>query len=123
MARESAFSLIEVLIALVLVSMSTMALNKVLLARCYYMRDSMMDQSITLLLWSMVDALRYVEQGSEETEIVAYWRQQLKAVDPHSDLMVQRLKVENRWVYTIQVRWGLGSRRDVIQQLVEAAVL
>ena len=121
MVRQSAFSLIEVLIALVCVSISSVALNKVLLDSCYYFRTLAVEQSITILAWNLCEAFRFLTDPSEAGETVAYWRQHLKMVDPQSDLKVQRSKVENRWVYTIQVQSGMLSGSLTLQVFVEAA--
>ncbi len=121
MLRQSAFSLIEVLIALVCVSISTAALNKVLLDSAYYFRTLAVEQSITILAWNICEAFRFLADPSEAAETVAYWRQRLKAVDPQSDLKVQGSKVENRWVYTIQVQSRILSDSLTLQVFVEAA--
>jgi prepilin-type N-terminal cleavage/methylation domain-containing protein len=122
MVRQSAFSLIEVLIALVCVSISSAALNKVLLDNCYYFRTLAVEQSITTLAWNICEAVRFLADPSEAAETVAYWRQRLKGVDPKSDLKVQGLKVNNRWVYTIQVQSGILPESLILQVFVEAAV-
>ncbi|MBP6103881.1 MAG: prepilin-type N-terminal cleavage/methylation domain-containing protein [Gammaproteobacteria bacterium] len=121
MVRQSAFSLIEVLIALLCVSISTAALNKVLLDSCYYFRRLAVEQSITTLAWNICEAFRFLTDPSEAAETLAYWRQRLKLVDPQSDLKVQCSKVENRWVYTIQVQSSILSDSLTLQVFVEAA--
>ena len=77
---------------------------------------------MTNLAWNICEAFRFLADPSAEAETVVYWRQRLKAVDPHSDLKVQRSKVENRCVYTIQVQSGfLSDSHFTLQVLVEAA--
>ena len=122
MVRQSAFSLIEVLIALVCVSISTAALNKVLLDSRYYFRRFAVEQSITTVVWNICEVFRFLADSSEVGETLVYWRQRLKAIDPQSDLKVQRLKVNNRWVYTIWVQSGMFSESLTLQVFVEAAV-
>ena len=78
---------------------------------------------MTTLAWNICEAFRFVANQSEEAETLAYWRQRLKAVDPQSDLKVQRSKVENRWIYTIQVQRGVSlDSYFTLQIFVEAAV-
>ena len=121
MLRQSAFSLMEVLIALVCVSISTAALNKLLLDSAYYFRTLAVEQSITILAWNICEAFRFLADPSDAAETVAYWRKRLKTVDPQSDLKVQGSKVENRWVYTIQVQSRILSDSLTLQVFVEAA--
>lgn len=80
-----------------------------------------MEQSITTLAWNICEAFRFLTDPSEAAETLAYWRQRLKLVDPQSDLKVQCSKVENRWVYTIQVQSSILSDSLTLQVFVEAA--
>ncbi len=116
MMRQSAFSLIEIGISLVLLSFSMVALHKMLLESRSYFQNSARQQCITVFIWSMTHAFRFLEPALQ-AETIAYWRQRLKEVEPHSDLRVQAFKLQNRWHYTIQVRWGALLEQELMVQV------
>lgn len=125
MLRESAFSLTEMLMALVLVSMSVAGLNRLFLEQGYYLRYCARAQFIAHLQWHLADSLRFVarSEGSQAVDSMAYWHQRLKEIDPQADLRVECLRVENRWLYTIRIRWSVPSESDLSFSVrVEAAV-
>lgn len=122
MVRQSAFSVIELCISLVLLSFGMIALHKILLESRYYFRNSGEQQCITVFIWSISNAFRFLDPALQ-AETIAYWRQRFKDIEPGSDLRVHTLSMHYQCLYTIQLRWGSLSEKELrFQVLSEAAV-
>ncbi len=123
MRRDSAFSLIEVLFAWILLSLSLAALNKVLMRVQIQTGHLQQSQSLALWMGDLQHALRRLEADSDWSQWVHAEAQKLRAIVPQSLLRIERLQEQHRWVYIVHVEYTEVVYAEGQNQMIQFKVV
>lgn len=107
MKNQSGFSLIEVLIALLILSIGVMGAGKMLLesTKCY--QRALLNAKATALAWSIAEAIRLDKRAIDSSQITHYWQEKLHAIYPGSLVSIQKHVIENRCTYTVIIQFAM----------------
>lgn len=109
MKKQSAFSLIEVLIALLILSLGILGIGKMLLESHIRYQKAEIRGVATTIAWSIVQDLAVNKEGIGLASMQEYWQKKLEKVSRGSSLSIQLEKLKNPWIYTITIQFGLPT--------------
>lgn len=88
--KQSAFSLIEVLVALLILSIGIVGASKMLTQTIEHYHQAELRERVTILAWSIADYLRAYPMGQDLEKNTATWQAQLVQTLPNGRLTIQR---------------------------------
>jgi prepilin-type N-terminal cleavage/methylation domain-containing protein len=87
-SKESAFSLIEVLIALLLLSMVSTGVGKLLLENRRSSQQAIIYQEIAIISVALIEAIRNDPMGFQQGDALRYWQQKLEEISPQAEWVI-----------------------------------
>jgi prepilin-type N-terminal cleavage/methylation domain-containing protein len=104
--KISAFSLIEVLIALVILSFAVMGSGKLLLESTVGYRVAEQQAEAMIIASAIADSVAMDSDGVLIQGTRQYWQNKLDSALPGSSLMIEHQQLEDKCVYTIVLSFG-----------------
>lgn len=102
--KQSAFSLIEVLVALLILSIGIVGAGKMLTQTVEHYHQAELRERVTILAWSIADYLRAYPMGQDLEKNTVAWQTQLVQTLPKGRLTIQRGQTaEKASAYTITI--------------------
>lgn len=108
--KQSAFSLIEVLISLVILSFAVMGTGKLLVDNRAGYSVLQQQADAWMITSAIVESLSVDRGGVLSASIMQDWQQKLDIVLPGSLLMIEHQQFEEQCVYTVTL--SFASRRQ-----------
>lgn len=91
--NQSAFSLIEILICLLILSLCSLGTGKILVKHIAQQQVNEQRERVTILIWSIVDHLKANPKAFLQTQSsglsISLWQKELKTIAPGSHLSIQ----------------------------------
>lgn len=112
--KQSAFSLIEVLIALVILSFAVMGTGKLLIESCAGYSILQQQAEALMIASAVVESLSPDRSGALKEHILQDWQKKLDSVLPGSLLMIEHEQLENKCVYTITLSFAAARQKTLI---------
>jgi prepilin-type N-terminal cleavage/methylation domain-containing protein len=112
--KQSAFSLIEVLIALVILSFGIMGTGKLLIESSAGYRVLQQQAEALAIASAIVDSLSVDQSGALIAETMQYWQDKLDITLPGSAIMIEHQKFEEQCVYTITLSFASSRQKTLI---------
>jgi type IV pilus modification protein PilV len=104
--NQSAFSLIEVMIALLVLSLGVLGASKLLMQTVIYYREAELREKATVIALSMAETVR-VRCSQEVEKNSQYWQEKFKTEFPGSVITVSRTQtVGEGCVYNIKMSFA-----------------
>ncbi len=113
-SKQSAFSLIEVLIALVVLSFGIMGTSKLLIETSAEYSILQQRAEVLAIASAMVDALSVDKSGALIAQMIQYWQNKLDIVLPGSTITIGYQKFEEQCVYTITLSFASVRQQKLI---------
>ncbi len=104
--KQSAFSLIEVLIALVILSFGVMGTGKLLIKSGAGYNVLQQQAEALAIASAIVDSLSVDQSGALIAQTVQYWQNKLDITLPGSSVMIGYQKFEDKCIYTITLSFA-----------------
>ncbi len=121
--KQSAFSLIEVLIALLILSIGVMAAAKMAIESSSCYRKAELHQSVTLLARSIMSALYSDVEGEAEFTRSEYWQTKLEKLYPSGRLAIKKVVEAEQWFYIITIQLDANDASLMVWKIgIEAVV-
>jgi len=100
---QSAFSLIEVLVALLILSIGAIGISKMLLVSTTCHQQAQWREQVIVVGWSIADSLT-VDQNEQALQAkTQYWQKKLDKILPGNVLTINRENVAGRNSYLIRI--------------------
>lgn len=87
--KESAFSLIEVLVALLLLSIVSTGVGKLLLDHQRYAHQATIYQEIAVISVVLIESIRNDPAGFRQGAALLFWQQKLEEISPAAEWMIE----------------------------------
>lgn len=100
---SSAFSLIEVLVALLILSIGTLGLSKMLLTSTTSYQKAEWREQVLVMGWSIAETLRGEKNDQMLQKTTLYWQEKLDKLLPGNRLTIQKENKEGRGFYLIRI--------------------
>lgn len=101
--KQSAFSLIEVLVSLLLLSTTIVLTAEVVLKnKVGYWRSTHAEKSV-LVLTALSEVLRLQSCEQPIAAIRQKWQKKLQAIYPETRLSIKKSRIQNSCVYTVEL--------------------
>ena len=112
--KQSAFSLIEVLIALVILSFGIMGTGKLLIESSAGYSVLQQQAEALAIASAIVDSLSVDQSGTFIAQTMQYWQSKLDITLPGSSIMIGYQKFEEQCVYTITFSFASFRQKTLI---------
>ena len=112
--KQSAFSLIEVLIALVILSFGIMGTGKLLIESSAGYSVLQQQAEALAIASAIVDSLSVDQSGALIAQTMQYWQSKLDITLPGSSIMIGYQKFEEQCVYTITLSFAFPRQKTLI---------
>lgn len=112
--KQSAFSLIEVLIALVILSFGIMGTGKLLIESSAGYSVLQQQAEALAIASAIVDSLSVDQSGVLIAQTTQYWQNKLDITLPGSSVMIGYQKFEEQCVYTITLSFASLRQKTLI---------
>jgi len=110
----SAFSLIEVLIALLIVSIGVLGAGKLLLVSIHDNKNAEYYQKAIIIAGAVADSVSMDPKGVGLSEILKHWQARLEATFPGSVLSIKRQILEEQWYYSIHILFASKEKKEIV---------
>lgn len=101
--NQSAFSLIEIVVSLLVLSCGIVAISQLLLTSANSDRISEKRQKLAIMTRSIANSLSFNLSSEELTVKTQYWQQKVEQIAPGARLSIIREQDEGKWIYIIQI--------------------
>ncbi|HQZ87826.1 MAG TPA: prepilin-type N-terminal cleavage/methylation domain-containing protein [Gammaproteobacteria bacterium] len=112
--KQSAFSLIEVLIALMILSFGITGMGKLLIASSAGYSVLQQQTEALAIASAIVDSLSVDQTGALVAQTMQYWQNKLDIALPGSAVMIEHQKFEDKCVYTITLSFASPHQKTLI---------
>lgn len=120
--KQSAFSLIEVLIALVILSFGIMGSGKLLLENAAGFSMAEQRAEALVIAFGIVDYLSVDQAEGTIERTIQYWQNKLDNTLPGSTLTIEHQKLEEKCVYTIMLSFGSLRQKTITLKVAILAI-
>jgi len=102
---QSAFSLIEVMVSLLILSIVLSGTGALLLrsAQCYHRAE--LYEKATIMAWAIAESLHHQKNGSYLVTSEQYWQERLDSALPGSVLEITEENRNIPWLYAVVIRF------------------
>jgi prepilin-type N-terminal cleavage/methylation domain-containing protein len=115
--KQSAFSLIEVLIALVILSFGITGTGKLLVESSAGYSVLQQRAEALMIASAIVDSLSMDQSGALVAQTTRYWQNKLDNALPGSSLKIGHQKFEDKCVYTITLSFASARQKTLILKI------
>jgi prepilin-type N-terminal cleavage/methylation domain-containing protein len=110
----SAFSLIEVLIALLIASIGVLGAGKLLLVYTHDNKNAEHLQKAIIIASAVADSVSMDPKGVGLSGILKHWQTRLEAAFPGSVLSIERQILEEQWYYSIHILFASKEKKEIV---------
>lgn len=111
--KQSAFSLIEVLIALVILSFGIMGSGKLLVESTAGYSMVQQQAEALMIASAIVESLSMDQAGVTIQQTTQYWQNKLDNTLPGSTLTIEYQKLEDKCVYTLTLSFASARQKTM----------
>lgn len=118
---QSAFSLIEVLVALCLLSMAISGFSELLLKQIVLFQEAEYRQHLWIKTAALVEVLRSDPGDNFNEKTISFWREKIELLKPGTMVIVTRQENKKECAYMIIVKslTQTGDLTEVISQKID----
>lgn len=101
--KQSAFSLIETLVGLLLLSLGIMGSGKLLLISETSYQTTLQRQQLNAIAYSIAESCYFAPDETKLSLVAQYWQSILNNIIKGGLLNVYRKKIDEKWLYTVVI--------------------
>ena len=116
--KQSAFSLIETLVALLILSLGIMGSGKLLLISEISYQTTLQRQQLNAIACSIAESCYFVPDETTLSLVVQHWQPTLNKIIKGSLLSVFRKKLDEKWLYTVVIEAECLTEKKIELEII-----